>query len=179
MAGACLVGPRSSPPIPRRATCSSPNHHGFTMRTQWSYLTLKAFLSTSKTSHMSNSRNYRRSKHEHQATATKPTNAERARREGWKREARSNLSQAGSATPSATSAKEVRGPGRRAWWSYSESGPRRASTIRNRCDASMTISCASRASFIRTVLCECGFLYEPMAPANRLASASRSPSCCC
>lgn len=51
---------------------------------------------------------------------------------------------------------------------------RRASTIRSRWDASTTICCASDGSVIVTVRCECGFLYEPIAPAKRCINASCS-----
>ena len=40
----------------------------------------------------------------------------------------------------------------------------------------MTISWASAGSLRTTVRWECGFLYEPIAPANRLARAKRSAS---
>lgn len=50
--------------------------------------------------------------------------------------------------------------------------------MRSRCEASTTISCASFESVIVTVRCECGFLYDPMAAANKWASASRSLSSC-
>jgi hypothetical protein len=46
-------------------------------------------------------------------------------------------------------------------------GFRRVSTIRSRCDAITICSCASRKSVRLTVRWECGFLYEPIAPANR------------
>jgi len=56
---------------------------------------------------------------------------------------------------------------------------RRSSTIRSKCDASITISCASSVSWIVAVRCECGFLYDPIAPANRADSASRSARVLC
>src|SRR5471032_1728913 len=52
----------------------------------------------------------------------------------------------------------------------------RASTMPNRWLASTIISIASRGVSIGTLRCECGFLYEPIAPAKRADSASCSPA---
>jgi hypothetical protein len=51
----------------------------------------------------------------------------------------------------------------------------RESRIRNRWDASLTISCASAASVRATVRWECGFLYEPMARRKAHAALGAPP----